>query len=182
MIPHEVEKLLYDHFEYPKLIIAQVATLSVNGTDIRSMGLSDIDDEGRMIFLTNRGSHKWAQLSIHPAISILLLNLKQNVQIIARGQAELLTLESHSSLLEHYWLCTPRQAQFTFLHKHPEGEFIPLKGSLEITTPPENFGMIRVVPANWEILVIDSDNYHASPRFRFEKNDSNWHKTRLNAI
>lgn len=182
MIPNEVEKLLTDKFEYPKIIIAQVATLSSNGSDIRSMGLFNIDDEGRMIFLTNRGSNKWTQLSIQPSISILMLNDKKDVQIIAKGQAELLTLDSHRDLLEHYWLRTPPQAQFTYLHQHPEGEYIPLNGTVDTKTPHKNFGVIRVTPMIWEILVFDADNYHSSFRCRYEKNDNNWTETRLNAI
>ncbi|MFI5342958.1 MAG: pyridoxamine 5'-phosphate oxidase family protein [Chlamydiales bacterium] len=182
MIPNDVEELLHNRFGYPNIIIAQVATLSTHDPDIRSMGLFDIDIEGRLIFLTNRGSHKWTQLSQLPTIAVLLLNLKQDAQIIARGDAELLTLGSHRDLLEQYWLRTPHGAQLTYEHQHPEGEYVSLNISAAKGTAPDNFGIIRVTPTNWEILDMDVNNYPASRRICFDRHNKDWKKTRLNAI
>lgn len=182
MIPKQVETLLYKHFGYPKIIISQVATISKFGSDIRSMGLFNIDDEGRMIFLTNQGSHKWSQLLANPSISILMLNAKQDVQIIARGRAELLTHDSNPSLIEKYWIVTPQQAKVTYLHQDPEGEFDSLNNYPTTINLPQNFGVIQITPQFWETLVIDPETYHASNRFIFERKQNGWKEKRLNAI
>lgn len=181
-IPDGVRDLLLNRFDSSDIIIAQVATLAGFNPDIRSMGLFDIDSEGRLIFLTNRGSHKWNQLSHNSASSVLLLNLKQDAQIIVRGHVDLLTLASHSELLEQYWLRTPQGAQHTYAHQNPEGEYISLNISTINTTPPDNFGMLQVKPTRWEILDVNVNNYPESRRICYEREGKYWKGSRINAI
>jgi pyridoxine/pyridoxamine 5'-phosphate oxidase len=181
-IPDDIEKLLQNHFDYPKVIIAQVATFEEQSPDIRSMGLFDIDSEGRLIFLTNSGSHKWAQLLRDLRVSVLLLNLKQNVQIIVRGSAELLTMGTSQDLLESYWLKVPHGAKLSYHQQFPEGKFVPLNINKASETAPDHFGVIRVKPTNWETLEIDDVYYPSSKRLFYKMAGGHWKKERLNAI
>ena len=183
MIPRPINTLLRSRFDYPKrIIIAQVATLSVSGPDLRSMGLFDIDAEGRLIFLTNTFSNKWSQLSLSLGISILLLNHAQDTQVIARGHVELLTLDSSPELSELYWHRVPEGAKQTYAHEKPESDYIAINISSTASHPPKNFGMIRITPNSWESLDINAKNYTASHRIRYDRDKTAWLKTRLNAI
>lgn len=183
MVPQQIKILLKTRFDYPShIIIAQVATLSDSGPDLRSMGLFDIDEQGRLIFLTNTFSHKWTQLSSRPEISVLLLNLQQDTQIIGRGYAELLTKDSSPDLSELYWHRVPEGAKQTYAHENPENSYTELNTSFKISTPPKNFGIIRIAPKIWEFLDMDIQNYPASYRVRYEWNKTKWEETRLNAI
>ncbi len=181
-VPADIKELLQNYFDYPKVIIAQVATLEGGNPDIRSMGLFDIDGAGRLIFLTNCGSHKWTQLLGHSNVSVLLLSLKQDVQIIARGSAELLTMQNHGEQIESYWLKVPHGAKLTYHHRFPEREFVPLNTTLAFETAPEHFGIIRMTPTNWEALKMDEVYYPASRRLFYTLEGENWKKVRLNAI
>ena len=118
MIPDEIETLLTTRFDYPTILLAQVAT---DGPDLRTMGMFDIDTQGRPILLTNTASNKWSQLIQNLRLALLLFNKERDVQIIVRGKAELLTEDK--KVLEHYWTLTPLQAKVTYNHKDPEGEF-----------------------------------------------------------
>lgn len=182
-IPQTVENLLKKRFNYPdRMIFAQVATLSENGPDLRTMGLFNIDDEGRLIFLTNTFSHKWTQISSHPKISVLLLNPEQNVQIIARGLAETMTPLTAPELSAFYWNLTPEGAKQTYALQDPENKYVPIIGKTTPSHPPKNFGIIRITPTIWEFLEMDLENYPASPRFRYIKTNTTWQEKRLNAI
>lgn len=130
MIPQPINILLKNRFDYPnRTIIAQVATLSAHGPNLRSMGLFDIDVEGRLMFLTNAFSSKWSQLSMHPRISVLLLNLQQDTQVIVQGHAELLTPDSNPELAELYWHHVPEGAKQTYVHEKPESVYVAINCS-----------------------------------------------------
>lgn len=181
IIPTEIDQRLRRNFGYPARIIAQVATLSKIGPDLRSMGLYEIDAEGRLIFLSNRNSSKWKELSSQPAISALMLSSNLESQIIARGEAELLTLTTNPDLIERFWQQTPVQARLTYLNKN-EDHYVPLTAVEAPEHAPENFGIMRVKPNMWELLDVDFEHYHTSLRMIYTRDGDSWKATRINAI
>ncbi|MDP1834692.1 MAG: pyridoxamine 5'-phosphate oxidase family protein [Chlamydiales bacterium] len=181
IIPTEIDQRLRRNFGYPARIIAQVATLSKIGPDLRSMGLYEVDTEGGLIFLSNRNSSKWKELVSQPTISALMLSSNLENQIIARGEAQLLTSTTNPDLIEKFWKQTPPQAKLTYLNKN-EDHYVPLT---EVEPPehaPENFGIIRIIPNMWELLDVDFEHYHSSLRMIYTLQSDGWKATRINAM
>jgi len=165
-IPSRIKTYLYTILQFPlQKVSAQVATQSEEGPHLRTMKLVDINAAGELVFLTNLTTQKWKDLTLNQKMVVLIFDHAASVQILCKGSVLLDTVISQSEKVNHYWRNVRLSVKKVF-YTNP--------ALINSTNAPSNFGVITLVPAYWEILEVNSEDYASSLKLGYVPEKNGW--------
>lgn len=177
-LPIELSLALKEHFFFPeKPLFGAVATVQQHTPRIRTMRIYEIDGEGCPILLTHVASNKWKEFQESPQACINVVSENKLVQLIVQGHLQLKSAQNDKAL--HYWNLVRPDVKKIYDPKHTVGA--PFSQAEVLTIPesvPESFGMARLLPEFWELLLLASD-YPNSERYQFKWRENRWQKQRI---
>lgn len=138
--------------EYGESVMTcSLATADYNGNPaVRTMVLRDISDEGALLFVSDRRTHKDDHLRDRPQCEVLFWLPKQNVQLRIVATATVLDAENDIGMREAWWdRLDPRGTRILSRDKAESPETIAV---------PVTFELINAIP-----LHIRIENYREKP-------------------
>lgn len=137
LIPQIRQLLAAEFGESP--MTCSLATADYNGNpSVRTMVLRDISDEGTLLFVSDRRTHKDDHLRDRPQCEVLFWLPKQNVQIRVVAAATVLDAENDIGMREVWWdRLDPRGTRILSRDKAetPETMAVPVTFELINVTP-----------------------------------------------
>jgi pyridoxamine 5'-phosphate oxidase len=173
-----------DALPEPNAMIVATATPEARPS-ARTVLLKGLSPAG-LVFFTNLGSRKGAELSANPRVALVLPWHPLGRQVTATGAAERLSAEESDA----YFASRPRGSQLG-AQASPQSSVLPDRAALDaayaaaaerwpLGTPvprPEGWGGVRVVPDEVEFWQGRPDRLH--DRLRFRREGGGWTVERL---
>lgn len=166
---HAVELYLHHWFSFPRdKIFAQVTTVTHQKPHIRTMDLYHVTPNGSLIFLTDTRSPKWAHLSRCPNVGVCLAN-PEHGQIIVEGIAVLHTSQNNLPLASLYWQNYLDEYWRNYYLTHSD-----TSNGISLS-----FGVIQIIPALWQVLEINKNDFLKGSRMEYKFKNGMWIKNQL---
>ncbi|MBA2710208.1 MAG: pyridoxamine 5'-phosphate oxidase family protein [Tatlockia sp.] len=157
---------LNEWFQFPReKLFCQVATLMSGKPKLRTMVLYDFTPQGSLVFITDTNSQKWAQLVECKEISVCLLN-HDIAQILVEGSALLHTYQSNPPMATLYWQ--------EYLDQYWRDFYKESEAPKTLDPIPSSFGIVEIIPKEWEVLHINTEDYLSGSKTFYENKGNYW--------
>ncbi|MGB0935279.1 MAG: pyridoxamine 5'-phosphate oxidase family protein [Alphaproteobacteria bacterium] len=171
-MPQNLNQFLNTFFNHTKNAInGQVSVIIDGKPTVRTMKIWDIKENGDIILIANTSSPKWKALEENQNISICMVNYQNLAQAIVSGTAELIPASKDPILAQKYWKQTIDGVKEVYFLNAGLKE-----GTFNLSQLPDNYGIIRVHPTDWEAMDIATP-YKKSEKFSYTNNNGTWTKT-----
>jgi pyridoxine/pyridoxamine 5'-phosphate oxidase len=165
LMPKQINSYFSAWFDCKPDIYCQLANQSDSKPHIRTMRLYAITDSGHLEFLSHTSTQKWSDWHSQPYAAVCFLNPDCG-QILVEGTVQLKTIQTHPVDIKNYWRSLPKNIQMIYTE-------------LEEKEAPKSFGIVSIIPLQWEVLELTDEQYLLNSRILYQLINGTWKEKKI---